>query len=360
MMTVALLALMLVVAFANGANDVSKGIATLAGAGVTSTRRAIAWGTLWTVVGGMTAALVSGGLVAFFSGRGLLQVLPESPAFLFAVATGAIGWLVVATASGLPVSTTHALVGALVGTGIMADGATGIRWDALASRVVLPLALSPIVAVLLMMVTLPVIGLVSRRLRPYCVCLERSEPVIMSGGGAAVLADGAGLRVIGGNDCPPAVVARVNAIDSLHWLTAGTTSFFRGMNDAPKVLGLGAAAGAALGVSQSWLFALVAAAMGAGSVAAGSRVTDTLAGRVTRMNHNDGFAGNLVTSGLVAAASVLALPVSTTHVSTGAIIGLGLGRRSVHWRRVIGLLLAWVVTLPAAGLVAGLCYAIVR
>src|SRR3989442_1906075 len=91
-----LVALTLVVAFANGANDVSKGVATLVGSGVTDYRRAILWGTVWTVAGGVAAAFASQGLVAVFSGNGVLPTPPVRPAFLVAVTTVAIGWLVLA------------------------------------------------------------------------------------------------------------------------------------------------------------------------------------------------------------------------------------------------------------------------
>ncbi|MBI4538965.1 MAG: methyltransferase domain-containing protein [Gemmatimonadetes bacterium] len=114
------LALMLGVAFANGANDVSKGVATLAGSGLSTERQAIAWGTAWTVAGAFLAVFVARGLMAMFSGDGILSVAPERPAFLAAVSSGAIGWLFFATRTGLPVSTTHALLGGFVGAGIVA------------------------------------------------------------------------------------------------------------------------------------------------------------------------------------------------------------------------------------------------
>src|SRR3989449_9360072 len=100
-----LVALTLVVAFANGANDVSKGVATLVGSGVTDYRRAILWGTVWTVAGGVAAAFASQGLVAVFSGDGGVATPPVGPAFLGAVPRGALGWLVPATPTGLAVRT---------------------------------------------------------------------------------------------------------------------------------------------------------------------------------------------------------------------------------------------------------------
>ncbi len=360
-MTALLLALTLGVAFANGANDVSKGIATLAGAGVTDLRRALHWGTAWTVAGGVAAAFAAQGLVAVFSARGMLVRETADPAFPAAVAVGALAWLIIATRTGLPVSTTHALVGGLVGGGVAAAGIAGVRWEVVGAKAALPLALSPLVSLGLMLAVFPLIRLAFPRLNRYCVCLERADSVALvpAGSASAALAGRPSLMVVAGDACPPALVARLNAMDSLHWLTSGFTSFARGLNDTPKILALGAAAALSTGLPTPWLFALVAIAMGAGSFWCGRRVTETLACRVSRISPDNGFAANLVTSVLVGLASTLALPVSTTHVSTGAIIGAGVHGRSVQWRVVRELLLAWVVTLPVAAVLAGAAYAVI-
>jgi PiT family inorganic phosphate transporter len=132
------------------------------------------------------------------------------------------------------------------------------------------------------------------------------------------------------------------------------------LNDTPKILALGVLAAAGAGIAVEWLFVLVAFAMGLGSYLAGRRVTQTLAGKITTIEHDDGFAANLVTSALVGIASFYALPVSTTHVSTGAITGVGMRKSDVRWRMVRELLVAWVVTLPVAGVIAGLTYLAIR
>lgn len=351
-----ILALTLGLAFANGANDVSKGIATLVGSGVTDYKRAVLWGTLWTVAGGVLASFLASELAATFSGRGLLATAPEGQVFLVAVASGAIGWLVIATLTGLPVSTTHALVGGLVGAGIAAEGFGGVLWAAVAKKVAFPLTVSPALALAFMAATLPVIRLAFRRLNAYCVCVERRELVLAAAGGPAPASGTRSLAVVAGADCPSQVDSRLNAMDSLHWLSAGLTSLFRGLNDAPKILAIGVVAASASGVSSQSFYVLVALAMGAGSYVAGSRVTATLAGKVTRMSPDDGFAANLVTSVLVGVASQLSLPVSTTHVSSSAVIGVGLRRGDVRWIMVRDMALAWLVTLPVAGLVAAAAY----
>ena len=344
-----LLALTLFVAFANGANDVSKGIATLVGSGVSNYRRAVVWGSLCTVGGALTAAFASQGLVATFSGKGILSQPTASTNFLLAVACGAIGWLIMATATGMPVSTTHSLTGALIGAAIMQAGLGGIIWRALATKVALPLVASPVMALVLLLLILPLLRPLIARFDRYCVCVEQMTPVTPEG---MTLREAMPVVEVGSVQSCSTAVARISAIDSLHWISSGATSFFRGMNDTPKVLALGTAAAVTLGVGRFPQYVLIALAMGAGSVIAGFRVTRTLAERVTRISPSNGFAANLVTSILVGAASRFALPVSTTHVSSGAIIAVGLSQRDVHWKIVSEMLLAWLVTLPASAFVA--------
>ena len=201
----------------------------------------------------------------------------------------------------------------------------------------------------------------------YCVCIERRITIVAAGGMAAAAVSSADLSaaaVSRREDCDssPAVTARVGALDALHWLSSALTSLARGLNDTPKIVALGVAASAGLGLSGFSFYALVAAAMGAGSLVAGFRVTETLARRVTPMSPAEGFCANLVTTLLVGLASVAALPVSTTHVSSGAIVGIGLhrGAGSVRWRTMREMLLAWLVTLPAAALAGGAAYAALR
>jgi PiT family inorganic phosphate transporter len=134
------------------------------------------------------------------------------------------------------------------------------------------------------------------------------------------------------------------------------------MNDAPKIWALLfpllLVGGHHPRGSLPAVVATVALAMGLGSWLAGRRVSEFLAEKVTPMNHQGGFAANLATAVLVVGASRLGLPVSTTHVSAGAIVGVGLGQggHGIRWRVFTEMATAWVVTLPAAGLVAMACY----
>ena len=156
----------------------------------------------------------------------------------------------------------------------------------------------------------------------------------------------------------------VLGLDTIHWLSSGLASFARGTNDAPKIVAmllLGSANAAwPSASSQLAAFGGVAIAMGLGSYFGGLRVTEVLAEKVTKMNHAEGLSANLTTSCLVLVSGSLGLPVSTTHVSSSAIIGIGLLKdwNSVGWTTVRDMGLAWVVTLPASALLACIAYLI--
>lgn len=309
-----------VIAFVNGGNDVSKGIATLISSGVSDYRRAILWGTLWTGAGGLLALPLAHQMVATF-GSGLLApgVTPAAAAAV-AVIAGAAAWVLIAVVSGLPVSTTHAIIGAIVGVGVLAYGLDGLRWTVILTRIALPLLLSPALA---LMVAWSLLWLTRKLAR----------------------------------------VAMPVTLDQLHWLSSGAASLARGLNDAPKIVAIVlAAASLTGGASRSvgMMFVLVTAGMVAGSLFAGRRVTTVLAERVTRLEHQAGLAASLTTAGLVAAGAVAGLPMSTTHVSSGAIVGAGLQGSvgGLHWSTVRTIVAAWVVTVPAAAVLGAFFYAI--
>jgi PiT family inorganic phosphate transporter len=140
----------------------------------------------------------------------------------------------------------------------------------------------------------------------------------------------------------------------LHWLTSGATSFARALNDTPKILALvlmTAALSAGTPFGKNLASAMVAFRMVAGSWMAGRRVTRVLAEKVTPMDHTEGFIANLVTAGLVGPGAALGLPMSTTHVSSGAIIGVGVPKKAdLNWRTVQSMMLAWIVTMPLAAI----------
>lgn len=349
-------------AFANGANDVSKGVATLAGTGRTSYRNAIAWGTLWTFAGGLASLVISVGLVTAFTTAIVSAEVLSLAAFPLSVAAGAAGWVIFASITGLPVSTTHALTGAIVGVALMAGGAESVRWWIVLSAIAAPLALSPLISA----------GLgygmhaAAARLSPACVCVqEHSFPGTVGADGTAA---GAPVTRIVFSTCTCAAgaqgLSRPGPVEGgrfmpagvLHWGAAAALSFARGVNDTAKIAAIAAFGLTALHADLWVAFLLTAAAMTIGSYAAGLRVTRTLGDRVVRMDHDTGLAASFVSAALVLGASMYALPVSTTHVATGAIVGAGLRQdpAAVRWRRVGGLVSAWIVTVPFAGGLAAL------
>jgi len=302
------------VAFTNGANANFKGVASLYGSGTTTLRRALWWGTAATFAGSVAAFFLAEGLLKSFSGKGLVpDDLVRSPEFTAAVALGAAATSFLATRFGFPVSTTHALVGALIGAGLAGGG--DVNLAALGKNFLYPLFFSPVVA----MVLGAVVYLV---LKAAQFAPDHRTPVL----------------------------------DGLHWLSAGAASFARGLNDTPKMAAL-------LLVSPSlgthWGAIAVAVCIALGGLLDADKVAETLGKKVTDMNPGQGFAASLVTAGLVTTASLHALPVSTTHVSVGSLLGIGAATGRAHWRKAVEILSAWVSTVPCGAVLAAVAYAVV-
>lgn len=363
--------LVVALAFANGTNDVSKAIATLVGSGVTNYRTAIWWGTLWTVAGAGTAALVASAMVKTFS-NGLIQTSTALlPTVTLAVLIGAIAWVLFASRTGLPVSTTHALTGAIVGAGLIALSGGGLIWVAIGKKIALPLFLSPFLALTVSVIVHPAIRLLAAKWEGRCLCVmpaSRALVAIDAHGTTRTLfqATGFGQPVIAvPSQCDRAGLrGMVVGLDSIHWISSGLASFARGTNDAPKIVAMLLLGSATAAWPSSFVemaaFGGVAVAMGLGSYYGGLRVTEVLAEKVTRMDHTEGLSANLTTSTLVLTSGWFGLPVSTTHVSSSAIIGIGLlkGVQAVRWNTVRDMVLAWIVTLPAAAFLASVTYLI--
>lgn len=361
--------LTLMLALANGMNDVSKAIATLVGSGVTNYRTAIAWGTFWTMVGAAVAASVATAMVKTFGGGFFEPDLVIPSTLAPAILIGTVLWVLFASMTGLPVSTTHALTGSLVGAGLVAFSSEGLIWETVSKKIALPLLLSPFLALSLSFCIYPLIKSLAKRWEGLCVCLIPSQQALSTIDAQActrtlLQAASIGVPVASvPSQCDRAGLSGTTfGLDSLHWLSSGLTSLARGINDAPKI-----AAMLLLGsLHAEWpsttlqliSFAGVAAAMGAGSYFGGQRVTEVLAERVTKMNHVEGLSANLTTSSLVLFSGLLGLPVSTTHLSSSAIIGIGLlkGRDAVQWTTVRDMVLAWLVTVPAAACLASMSY----
>jgi PiT family inorganic phosphate transporter len=336
-----------VLAFANGANDVSKGVATLAGSGRASYRSAINWGTFWTFAGAAASLVISVGLINTFTSAIVGPDVLSMSSFPLAVALGAAAWVILASLTGLPVSTTHALTGAIVGVALTAGGTGAVNWWVLLSSIAAPLALSPLVSAF--------IGYgmhaVAERLSPACLCVEDDVHAYAANADGTIAAMLLPQIVTSSTGCSTAAAGgRFMPAGALHWGSAAALSFARGVNDNAKIAAIAALGLSASGV-QLWVaFAVTAAAMTLGSYAAGLRVTRTLGERVVQMDRDTGLAASLVAAALVMTASFYTLPVSTTHVSTGAIVGAGMrqGNGAVAWPRVGAFVIAWAGTLPVA------------
>jgi PiT family inorganic phosphate transporter len=355
----------LAIAAANGANDNFKGVATLFGSGVASYRTAIGWGTLATWAGSLAALVVGARLTAAFTGGGLLP--PEvaaSPALMTAVATGAFVTVGIATRAGLPISTTHALLGALLGAGVVASAGT-LNIGMLAGRFLAPLLLSPLASLALTGAAYPALSRLRRALgveADTCVCLASVAPA--PAGRHAALTVAAAPVV---HACDRKYAGRVLGVDaqtlvgSAHFASAGLLSFSRGLNDTPKIAAL--LAGATLAgprFDPALTIAGVALAMAAGGWFAARRVGETMSHRITTLNEGQGLASNAATASLVLAASYLALPVSMTHVAVGSIAGVGLSKGKARWSMLRLIVGSWVLTLPLAAVLGAAAFTLLE
>ena len=358
----------LLLAYSNGANDNFKGVATLFGSGTTSYRAAIIWATISTYAGSITSLFLAETLLTNFSGRGLVpNELAASPQFVLAVGLGAGLTVMLATISGFPISTTHALVGALVGAGLTAVG-TSVNLATLGTLFFLPLLASPLLAVALGVMSYVVARGIRVKLgvqKEWCVCVGEVVQLVP-------IPQPRGLLALAPVTLPEITVGSVEqcrqqykgklfggsvqgGLDFIHFLSAGSVGFARGLNDTPKIVAL-------LLVIKTFDVKLgmlmVAIAMAIGGLMNARRVAITMSKKITPLNPGQGFTANLVTSALVMFASRFGLPVSTTHVSVGSLFGIGLITREANRRVVSGILMSWLLTLPIAAILSGIIYAI--
>lgn len=351
-------------AFANGGNDNFKGVATLFGSGTTNYRGALAWATITTLAGSLAAVFLAEQLLKNFSGRGLVaDNLASDVRYGAAVALAAGSTVLLATRLGMPISTTHSLIGALCGAGWAAG--SPINAQKLAGDFFLPLVASPLVAIALTIVLYSLL----HRLRvatgitaETCLCVGGEViETHAAANPAAMLARVEHLTLkIGTNVvCQSHYHGRVlgldvsSVLDRMHYASAGVVGFARGLNDTPKIAAVLLLAPLFSGFTGT---ALVGIVIAVGGLASARRIADVMSQKITPMNHGQGLSGNLVTSVIVLAASRLGRPVSTTHVSCGAIFGIGAVTRSARWKTIFTILTAWVTTLPVAVALGAACF----
>jgi len=329
-----IVAVALIFDFCNGLNDAANSVATIVSTRVLSPRKAVLWAAFFNFV----AAFGFETHVATTIGKGLVQPEVISPYLILAVLLAAITWTIVCTWQGLPISVSHALIGALAGAALVEGGAAALHWSRIAT-VAAFIVLSPLIGLLL--------------------------------GGSLMTATLWLCRHAG-----PRAVDRVFRV--LQLLSAAIYSLSHGLNDAQKTMGIIYALLLSVPALQGWathdgnphsqrlawwIILSCHGAIALGTYLGGWRVIHTLGNRVTRLRPVDGFCAETGGGVTILALSQFGIPVSTTHTITGAIFGVGsvYSLARVRWSVGSEIATAWVFTLPAAGaLAAGLYYVISR
>ena len=368
MIFIFLLAAAAFLAFANGANDNFKGVATIYGSGTAGYKVSIGWATITTFAGSVASIFLAQALLKKFSGKGLVpDTLTGSEFFVLADAIGAGLTVILATRLGFPISTTHSILGALIGSGLVASGSVNL--SALGKGFVTPLLLSPVLAVGVAAILYALFHAIRHSLRipkEWCVCVGTEQRMIAmptAGSMFAMRALPMPTLVLAEGECVEScgqryagTIAGVDSqklVDAGHFLSAGIVSFARGLNDTPKI--------AALGLLVKWLtpvsdITIIAVAMAFGGLLGARRIAETMGHNITDMNVGQGVSANIATAILVVLASLYGLPVSTTHVSVGSVCGIGLLTRQANIKTVTGIVLSWLITLPMAAALAAATY----
>jgi PiT family inorganic phosphate transporter len=320
---VALIAVALIFDFLNGLHDAANSIATVVSTRVLSPGIAVVWAALFNFI----AFLFFGVHVAQTIGTGLISPDVVSWQVIFGALMGAISWNLITWWGGIPSSSSHALIGGLVGAGIAKGGA---------AAVVLPGILKTAGAI----VWSPLLGLVLALFLWLAVSwlVRRSTPF--------------------------AVDQRFRV---LQLVSAALYSIGHGGNDAQKTMGIIAGLLFAEGMLGEefyvpfWVVITCYAALALGTLIGGWRIVKTMGSKITRLKPVQGFCAETAGAATLYLATWLGIPVSTTHTITGAIIGVGAARRvsAVRWGIAGSILIAWVVTLPSAALIGALFYALV-
>ena len=317
-----LIAVALLFDFLNGLHDAANSIATIVSTRVLKPRYAVMWAAFFNFV----AFLVFGLHVAKTVGSGIIDVNVVTDRVIFAALMGAIVWNVVTWLAGIPSSSSHALVGGLIGAGLAKAGLKVIVWDGV-SKTAGAIVGSPALGFILALALVLIVSWIFVRVRP-------------------------------------AAVDRV--FRTLQFVSASAYSLGHGGNDAQKTMGiiavlLYAHAGrhGAFAVPL-WVVLSCQTAMALGTLFGGWRIVHTMGSKITRLSPMQGFCAETGGAITLFLATYFGIPVSTTHTITGAIVGVGAARRTtaVRWGVARSIVIAWIVTMPMAGLVAAAAYAV--
>ncbi|MFL6849757.1 MAG: inorganic phosphate transporter, partial [Sphingomicrobium sp.] len=247
-----------------------------------------------------------------------------TPAVVFGALVGAMFWNVVTWLKGIPSSSSHALVGGIIGAGVAHASIGGIQWAGL-NKTLIAIVLSPLLGLILTMI------------------------IMLSTSWMGVRASAHGAE---------------RTFRSLHLVSAGAYSLGHGLNDAQKTMGVITVLLYSTGYLHGdfavphWVALSCYIAIGLGTLTGGWRIIETMGTRITKLDQHQGFSASAGGSVMLFAASYLGIPVSTTHTITGCVIGAGAARRAsaVRWGIARNVMIAWIITIPASGIVAALFY----
>ncbi|HEY0012032.1 MAG TPA: inorganic phosphate transporter [Allosphingosinicella sp.] len=317
---VALVAVALAFDFINGLHDAANSIATVVSTRVLSPQLAVVWAAFFNFI----AFLFFGLHVAETVGKGIVDASIIDPAVIFGALMGAIVWNVITWRLGIPSSSSHALIGGLLGAGITKAGFGAVVGSGVIKTAV-AIFLSPLLG---MLVAILMVALTSWLFKPVAA---RSADKIFR---------------------------------KLQLVSAAAYSLGHGANDAQKTMGIIAVLLFSTGYLQGdfyvpfWVVLSAQAAMGLGTLMGGWKIVHTMGSRITRLTPHQGFSAETGGAIMLFSATSLGIPVSTTHTITGCIMGVGAARRAsaVRWGVAGNIVVAWVLTLPAAGLIGALAY----
>src|SRR3954447_1268367 len=311
--------------FLNGLHDAANSIATVVGTRLLSPLAAVGFAAFFNFAAYFLAlqwpALHK---VADTIGKGLVDKDLVTPAVVFGALVGAMFWNIVTWIKGIPSSSSHALVGGLLGAGIAAAGLGHIQWSGL-NKTLIAIVLSPLLGLVLTM----------------AIMLATSW---MGGRASARGAE--------------------RTFRGLHLVSAGAYSLGHGLNDAQKTMGIISVLLYSTGYLHGefhvphWVALSCYVAIGLGTLSGGWRIIETMGTRITKLNQHQGYSASAGGSIMLFVASYLGIPVSTTHTITGCVIGAGAARRAsaVRWGIARSVMIAWIITIPASAAVAAAFY----
>jgi PiT family inorganic phosphate transporter len=317
---IALIAIALAFDIINGMHDAANSIATIVSTRVLRPHYAVAWAAFFNFI----AFLVFGLHVANTIGTGIVSADIVDSRLIFAALVGAISWNLITWYYGIPSSSSHALIGGLVGGGLAKAGFSSIVWSGLA-KTSAAIVLSPLTGFVLALALVLIVSWIFARSTPYGVDL-----IFRTG----------------------------------QFISASLYSLGHGGNDAQKTMGIIAVLLYSQGYLGSefyvpfWVVIACQAGMGLGTLMGGWRIVKTMGSQITRLTPVQGFCAETGGAITLFMATGLGIPVSTTHTITGAIIGVGAAKRAsgVRWNVANGIVMAWIITIPSTAAISALCF----